>query len=128
MPRSPALLLCAALFVGAGTLHLATPEPFERIVPAWVPSARAAVLLSGVAELLGGLGLLLPATRPAARWGLGLLLVAVFPANVEMAQHAQRFPVPAWVLWARLPLQPLLLWWVWQVGRAAPPAPRAQRR
>ena len=51
--------------------------------------------------------------------GMGLLalLVAVFPANVYMAQHPERFQVPAWLAWARLPFQPLLLWWVWRVGR-----------
>jgi uncharacterized membrane protein len=121
--RRPTLgtLLLAALFVTAGVLHLLTPEPFDRIVPPGIPmSARAATLLSGAAELLGGLGLLHPATRPAARWGLLALLVAVFPANIWMALNADRFaPLPAWGLWARLPLQPLLMWAVWRAGRRA---------
>ncbi len=76
-------------------------------------------LLSGAAELAGGLGLLLPATRPAARWGLALLLVAVFPANLDMARDPERFGLPAWVLWARLPLQPLLIWWVLRAGQTS---------
>ena len=81
--------------------------------------ARSATLISGAAELAGGVGLLLPATRPAASWGLAALLVAVFPANILMAQHAEKFaPIPAWALWARLPLQPLLIWLVWRAGRA----------
>ncbi|GAA5438771.1 hypothetical protein ACFQDE_05985 [Deinococcus caeni] len=66
------------------------------------------------AEVLGGLGLLHPATRPAARWGLLALLLAVFPANVAMAQSPERFGLPGWALWARLPLQPLLMWAVWR--------------
>ncbi|WP_406585099.1 DoxX family protein [Deinococcus aetherius] len=116
---APGVLLLAALFVGAGVLHFLRPEPFDRIVPLWVPMPpRTATLVSGAAEIAGGLGLLHPTTRPAARWWLLALLVAVFPANVQMAWHAERFrPLPEWSLWARLPLQPLLMIWVWRAGR-----------
>ncbi|AWN23383.1 hypothetical protein DKM44_09195 [Deinococcus irradiatisoli] len=109
----------AALFIGAGALHWLKPDVFDAVVPDYVPMPpRTATLISGAAELAGGLGLLLPATRPAARWGLLALLVAVFPANVEMARHAGSFrPLPEWALWARLPLQPLLMYAVWRVGR-----------
>ena len=106
----------ALLFVGAGALHFIHPETFERIVPPALPAPRLLVLLSGAAEVAGGLGLLLPATRRAAAWGLLALLVAVFPANVYMVQLAGALHIPAWVLWARLPLQPLLLWAVWRAG------------
>jgi len=118
---TPGVLLLAALFIAAGALHFLRPEPFDRIVPPGLPlPPRAATLLSGAAELLGGLGLLHPATRPAARLGLLALLVAVFPANILMALHAERFrPLPEWALWARLPLQPLLMWAVWRAGRRA---------
>lgn len=111
--------LLSVLFVGAGVLHFVRPQPFDRIVPPGLPlPARTATLLSGAAEIAGGLGLLHPATRPAARLGLLALLLAVFPANVHMAQEAGRFrPLPAWVLWVRLPLQPLLMWAVWRAGR-----------
>lgn len=120
---TPGVLLLAALFMGAGALHFLRPEPFDRIVPPGLPfPARTATLLSGAAEIAGGLGLLHPATRPAARPGLLLLLIAVFPANVLMALQAERFaPLPAWALWARLPLQPLLMGAVWRAGRASPP-------
>jgi len=116
---TPGLLLLSLLFVGAGTLHFVKPGPFDQIVPPGLPlPARTANLLSGAAEIAGGLGLLHPATRPAARLGLLALLVAVFPANVYMTQEAGKFrPLPAWVLWARLPLQPLLMWAVWRAGR-----------
>lgn len=116
---TPGVLLLSALLIGAGVLHFLRPEPFDRIVPPGLPlTARTATLLSGAAEIAGGLGLLHPATRPAARLGLLALLVAVLPANIYMAQHAERFvPLPAWSLWARLPLQPLLIWAVWRVGR-----------
>ncbi len=112
-------VLLAALFVGAGALHVLRPLFFDAIVPPYVPMPpRTATLISGAAELAGGLGLLHPATRPAARWGLLALLVAVFPANLEMARHAEKFrQLPEWALWARLPLQPLLMYAVWKAGK-----------
>jgi uncharacterized membrane protein len=108
----------ALLFIGAGVLHFLHPEPYLRIVPPALPAPRLLVLLSGVAEVAGGLGLLLPATRRWAAWGLLALLVAVLPANVYMVGLAGELHIPAWALWARLPLQPLLLWAVWWVGRS----------
>ena len=109
--------LLSLLFVSAGTLHFLRPQMYDSIVPGWIPDARAATLLSGAAEIAGGLGLLLPATRTPASWGLILLLLAVFPANLNMAQHPEKYGLPAWALWARLPLQPLLMWWVWKSRR-----------
>jgi uncharacterized membrane protein len=116
MPRRPhwSLYLLAALFVGAGLLHFLRPETYLRIM---LPAPRLLVLLSGAAEVAGGLGLLLPATRRWAAWGLVALLLAVLPANVYMLQIGPQLHLPAWALWARLPLQPLLMWWVWRVGR-----------
>ena len=107
----------ALLFVGAGVLHFIRPEIFARIVPPALPAPRLLVLLSGAAEVAGGLGLLLPATRRWAAWGLLALLVAVFPANVYMVGLAGALHIPAWVLWARLLLQPLLMGAVWRVRR-----------
>jgi uncharacterized membrane protein len=106
----------AALFVGAGLLHFLRPETYLRIMPPALPAPGLLVLLSGVAEVAGGLGLLLPATRRWAAWGLLALLLAVFPANVYMLQIHEQLDIPAWVTWARLPLQPLLMWWVWRVA------------
>lgn len=106
----------ALLFVGAGALHFIKPEIFERIVPPALPAPRLLVLLSGAAEVAGGLGLLRPATRRGAAWSLLALLVAVFPANVYMVGLAGPLHIPAWVLWARLPLQPLLMWAVWRAA------------
>jgi uncharacterized membrane protein len=110
------LYLLAALFVGAGLLHFVHPAPYLRIMPPALPAPRLLVALSGAAEVAGGLGLLLPATRRAAAWGLVALLLAVFPANVYMLQMHEVLHLPAWALWARLPLQPLLMWGVWRVG------------
>lgn len=118
MSRRPwSIYLLALLFVGAGLLHFLRPETYLRIMPPALPAPRLLVLLSGVAEVAGGLGLLLPATRRSAAWGLLALLLAVFPANVYMLQIHEQLHLPAWVAWARLPLQPLLMWWVWRAGR-----------
>ena len=70
--------LLAALFIGAGTLHLARPKPFREIMPPMIPAPDLMVTISGIAEIMGGLGMLVPATLPAASWGLIALLVAVF--------------------------------------------------
>lgn len=105
----------ALLFMGAGVLHLVRPEPFIQIVPPALPNPDWMVLISGLAEMAGGIGILIPSTRPAARWGLVALLVAVFPANIYMAvRHIEPAGthIPSALLWLRLPLQPLLIWWV----------------
>jgi uncharacterized membrane protein len=112
--RGVSLVLLAAGFVGAGVLHFVKPRLFEAIVPPSLPSPRALVLLSGAAEILGGVGLLIAPLRPWAGWGLAVLLVAVFPANLHMARESERFRrlAPRWVLLARLPLQAVLIAWV----------------
>lgn len=100
-------VLLAVAFVGAGVLHLVSPATYDPAMPPFVPAPRAMILLSGVAEIAGGLGLLVPRLRVAAGWGLVLLLIAVYPANVWMAVDG--VGGPAWALWARLPLQGVLV-------------------
>ncbi|TPG62961.1 DoxX family membrane protein [Hymenobacter nivis] len=107
----------AAVFVGAGLLHFFKPAPYLRIMPPALPAPLALVYISGFFEVAGGLGLLLGATRWVAALGLVLLLVAVFPANVYMAQQAGPMGLPAWAAWGRLPLQALLVWWAWSARR-----------
>lgn len=108
--------LLAGLMSFAGVMHFVSPKGFERIVPKWLPAPRALVYVSGFFEILGGVGLLVPAVQPLAAWGLIALLVAVFPANVNMALHRLplgKKPMPVWALWARLPLQGVLIAWAW---------------
>ena len=101
-------------------MHFVVPRGYESIVPHWLPRRREAVIISGVAEILGAAALLPPSTRRLARWWLLGLLLAVFPANVQMALSPERVPgldprrIPRWTLWARLPLQPLAMLWVWR--------------
>ena len=112
--RSASLVLLAVLFVGAGVLHFVKPRMYERIVPPSLPAPRLLVIISGAAEVLGGLGLLVAPLRAWAGWGLVALLVAVFPANLYMAREWERFSgfAPRWALLLRLPLQFVLIAWV----------------
>ncbi|MFD2786853.1 DoxX family protein [Hymenobacter rubripertinctus] len=116
--KEPARLLLALFFLTAGLMHFLRPEGFLRIVPPYLPHPLLLVHLSGAAEIAGALGLLVPATRRWAAWGLIALLVAVFPANVYMLQTGGAgMVVPEWALWVRLPLQLVLLGWAWWVRR-----------
>jgi uncharacterized membrane protein len=115
MLRTISLVVAALFFVAAGSLHFLRPAPYLKIVPPSIPWPLAMVYISGVAEIAGGFGVLLPVFRRAAGWGLVALLIAVFPANVYMALdqvQATANPLPVWILWARLPLQFVLIWWV----------------
>ncbi len=120
-------LLLAALFLFAGATHLRRTDLFLAIMPPVIPFPRFCVIASGVLELLGGLGLLVP-LRPIlllTGWGLTLLLIAVFPANIYMAVENIRvngIPPQPWMSWARLPLQPLLILAVLWVTRIWPTA------
>ncbi len=113
----------AAFFALTGTMHFVIPRSFEAIVPPWVPGKREAVVVSGVAEIAGAVAVLHPAGRRFGRWWLLALLLAVFPANFHMAVNPEQVPgldlkrIPRWALWARLPLQPLAMLWVWRATR-----------
>jgi uncharacterized membrane protein len=110
----PSVYLIALLFGAAGTAHFVWPAAFARIVPPYLPAPRTLVYVSGVAELLGAVGVLMPGLRVYAGWGLLLLLLAIFPANVHMALHPSGFDrIPAWALYARLPLQFVLMGWIY---------------
>jgi uncharacterized membrane protein len=107
-------------FIAAGVMHFLVPKYYQAIVPFYLPAHPTLVVVSGVAEIAGGLGLLLPPLRSAAGIGLIGLLIAVFPANVEMLRIFRERGVGGWteaVLWLRLPLQALLIWWAWLLSR-----------
>ena len=101
-------------FLVGGVAHFAATDLEMSIVPRFVPWPRLAVLVSGVFELLGALGLLVRRFRAAAGFGLFLLTLAVTPANVYMLEHSEQFAVPYALLVLRLPLQvgllALILW------------------
>jgi uncharacterized membrane protein len=108
----------ALFFIVAGAAHFISPAPYLAIVPYYFPWPAAMVLLSGVAEILGGLGVCFCSTRRAAGWGLIALLIAVFPANIHAISTGVIIgghSLPAWILWARLPFQLLFIAWVYRV-------------
>jgi uncharacterized membrane protein len=111
-------VVLAVIMIGIGILHFTVPAPFVSIVPARLPAPEALVIVSGFFEVLGGVGLLVRRARRAASFGLVALYVAVFPANINMAVHPELGQgIPVWSLWARLPLQIVLIAWALWVGR-----------
>ncbi len=106
----------AAFFVGAGVNHFLMPRAYQQIVPPLLGrEAKRVVVLTGIMEIAGGLGVLVPWTRRPAGLGVIALLAAVFPANLYMARSPERFArIPRWALYARLPLQPLMMMWAWR--------------
>ncbi len=120
IPRRVLLLLLAAFFVFGGINHFRSPDVYVAIMPPYLPAHLALVYISGVFELMGGIGVLVPATRSRAGWGLVALLVAVFPANLHMAVNPEPFVaegMPLWGLYLRLPLQFALMAWAWWATR-----------
>ncbi|HEX8404776.1 MAG TPA: hypothetical protein VF670_09170 [Duganella sp.] len=112
-------------FVG-GILHFVATDTEASIVPPYIPWPVAAVLVSGVFELLGAAGIVIPATRRAAGIGLFLLTLAVTPAHIYMLQQPELFPVPLWALWLRLPIQAALLALILWSTRRHPQHPQGQ--
>jgi len=107
--------LTGIFWIVAGTLHFTHTRTYMAMMPPYVPRHRESVLVSGVAEIAGGVGVLVPAARPVARWWLLGVLAAVFPANVHMALNPQRYKrIPPWALWLRLPGQALFAAGVWK--------------
>ncbi len=115
--------LLAAVYLLAGVIHLVNPAPFLTITPSWVPAPEAVVLLTGVAEILGTIGLVQPWALPlrrAAGWGLALYALCVWPANInhfalDMARAdgglGLGYHVP------RMFAQPVIIWLAWWVSR-----------
>jgi uncharacterized membrane protein len=116
----------ALFFVVAGILHFIRPGLYLPIMPPYLPWPSFLIYLSGAFEILGGLAVLPTRTRRWAGIGLIALLLAVFPANIHMVVHPEPvagWDVPLWLLWLRLPLQGVLIAWVWWATNS-PAAPK----
>ena len=119
--------LLAVFFIAAGANHFRTPELYLGMMPAWLPWPVALNAISGAAEILGGIGLLVPRTRRLAGWGLIALLVAIFPANVHVAMLGKMpgMDFSPLTLWLRLPFQAVFVaavWWIAISTRQRPSA------
>ena len=113
----------AAFYVFAGVNHFVSPEFYLQIMPPYLPWHEALVLLSGVAEVVLGVALLVPKLRIPAAWGVIALLIAVFPANVHMWCNDVAIdgnPTSPWFHAVRLPLQGVFLLWAWWHTRPEP--------
>ena len=105
-------------FVLAGLNHFRNPDFYVKIMPPYLPWHLFLVYLSGFFEIALGILLLIPRQGPIAAWGLIALLVAVFPANIHMAVNAELYPAYSpTALWARLPLQGVLIAWAYWYTR-----------
>ena len=106
------------LFVLAGAAHFVRPEMYVKIMPPYLPWHLELVYLSGLFEIVLGVLLLIPRTTSPAAWGLIALLIAVFPANLHMAQNPELYPgINPVLLWLRLPLQGVLIAWAYTYTR-----------
>jgi uncharacterized membrane protein len=115
-------IVFAWFFIG-GIMHFVATDLEASIVPPSIPWPVAAVLVSGVIELLGAFGILFPPTRRAAGVGIIMLTLAVTPAHIYMLQRPDLFHVPLWALWLRLPIQAALLRLIfWSTWRPRHPA------
>jgi uncharacterized membrane protein len=111
------LYVMAAFYIFAGVMHFVRPEYYRPMMPPYLPWHDFLIFLSGVAEVGLGAAVLVPSIRPLAAWGIILLLVAIFPANVHIAlNNVPLFgnPEGAGILnWVRLPFQAVLILWAW---------------
>jgi uncharacterized membrane protein len=106
------LYIMVLFYTVAGINHFIRPAFYLRIMPSWLPLHKELVFLSGVAEILCALFLLFPKTRRLGAYCTIVLLVAVFPANIQMCIDYGRTDNPLlWIAVLRLPVQLLLIWW-----------------
>lgn len=115
---SPGVVLQSLVYLASGVNHFWHRGVYLQIMPDHYSHPDALVRLSGAAEILGGLGLLIPATRRASAIGICAMLIVFLDVHIFMLRHSARFPeIPNWVLWARLPLQAALIAWAWRYAR-----------
>lgn len=118
LAKRVSLILIGIFFVGVGVAHFTHADYFVGIMPPYLPWHLELVYLSGVFEILGGVGVLIGRTRTLAAIGLVALLFAVYPANIHMAMNPELFPdVEPVALYLRLPMQFVLMGWLWWATR-----------
>ncbi|WP_436902756.1 DoxX family protein [Halovenus halobia] len=119
--KTPLRYVMGLFYITAGVTHFLNPEWFLQIVPPMLPAPLLLVYLSGVAEIVVGVGVLIPQTRHYAALGTVALLVAVYPANIYMA--VADVMGSELVQWGRLPLQAVLVAWaLWYTDTYSEPS------
>ena len=115
IPKRISLLLLAAFFILAGLNHFVNKKFYMSMMPSYLPAHTALVYVSGLFEILGGIGVLFAKTRKWAGLGLIALMLAVFPANIYMAMNPTLFvqSAPLWALYLRLPIQFVIIGWIY---------------
>ncbi len=108
------LYIMAVVYIAAGVNHFINPAFYVRIMPPYLPYPGTLVYVSGVAEVVLGVALLFPATRSLAAWGIILMLIAFLPVHIYMLQADKFSQMAPWMLWARLLLQALLIYWAYR--------------
>lgn len=114
--QNDARIAAAIMFIIIGFMHLFKPRKLTYMIEGWLPYAYALVIITGVFEIIGGVGLLFPETRTYAIWCLTILLIAMFPANIRVA--VKQLPAPGglpskpWYTWSRLLFQPIYILWL----------------
>jgi len=127
-PKTILLWVMGIGYVVAGLNHFLNPDIYLQMMPPYLPWHRELVAISGIAEVLGGVGVLVPRTRRLAAWGLIALLIAIFPANLHLALNEAPFGgsvQPRWAMWLRLPFQLVFIAWAYWYTRPTPAAPAA---
>ena len=111
---SMSILIISLFFLIGGIAHFVYLDTFMSTVPTYLNFHKELVLISGVFELLGAIGILVPQTQRFAGVGLIVLALSVFPANINMAMHPENFPeISEILLYIRLPLQFIFIWFIW---------------
>jgi uncharacterized membrane protein len=122
--------ILAVSTIVVGCTHFLRPLEYAKIVPPQLPNPVELVYISGFFEILGGIGLLIPYISVAAAWGLIILFIAVFPANIYLAMHGdiviEGIPHSPMMYWVRLPLQAVLIAWAWWYTRKPEAQPGAE--
>jgi uncharacterized membrane protein len=122
------VIVMGIFYIAAGIYHFVSPQSYLPAMPPYIPWPLAMLYISGAAEILGGVGVLIPdgfvfprifpRIRAAAAWGIVALLIAVSPVHINMCLHPDQFAsIPLWFIWARIPLQLLLIAWAWSYTR-----------
>ena len=111
--RTLARVLLALFLIIAGIGHFIIPEFYLRMMPPYLPAPYSLIYISAVAEIALGVCALIPKLQPIAKYGIILLLLAIFPANIHMALNPHLFPEFSSIgLLLRLPFQAIFILWV----------------